>query len=62
MTCRDCVHFKTYQGSRDFHGLQLDPDEYECTAEPSEEDIDKYFCNAEDGAEECTAFQKGVDL
>lgn len=57
MNCWDCINYKVYRGSRDRYGVPQEPDEYECTGEPREEDIDKYFCNAEDGAEECAAFE-----
>ena len=32
MTCEDCLFFKLTRGSRDWHGLQLEPDDgVKCT-------------------------------
>ena len=57
MTCEDCIYFKKTRGSRNWHGVQLEPDDYECVGNASEEEIDKYFCDAEDGAENCKGFR-----
>ena len=60
MTCMDCINFKVWKGSRDRWGLQLEPDDCECKAEPTEDEIERYFCNCEDSAENCGGFyQKG---
>ena len=57
MTCEDCLFFKLTRGSRDWYGLQLEPDDAECVGNASEKDLDKYFCDAEDGAENCNGFR-----
>lgn len=58
MTCEDCVYLKFYRGHRDRYGIQTDPDDYECTGNATEADLDKYFADAEDGAEHCCGFSK----
>ena len=57
MTCCDCMCFKLTRGSRDWYGLQLEPDDAECVGNASEEELDRYFCDAEDGAEHCSGFK-----
>ena len=57
MTCEDCLFFKLTRGSRDWYGLQLEPDDAECVGNASESDLDKYFADAQDGAENCTGFR-----
>lgn len=57
MTCEDCLYFKLTRGSRNWHGLQLEPDDAECVGNASERELDKYFTDAEDGAENCTGFR-----
>ena len=52
MNCFDCKHLIVWEGSHDMYGCPLEPDEYECTGEPTEEEIDKYFSNNEDFDEE----------
>ena len=63
MNCFDCKHLIVWEGSHDMYGCPLEPDEYECTGEPTEEEIDKYFSNNEDFDEEfpCSAFEKRED-
>ena len=57
MTCEDCLYFRLTRGSRDWHGLQLEPDDAECVGNASEKDLDKYFADAEDNAENCSGFR-----
>jgi hypothetical protein len=59
MNCHDCRFLKVYRGSRDRYGLQMEPDDYECTSSRATEDnLDRYFCDAEDGAEKCMGFEE----
>lgn len=57
MTCGDCIKYKIYRGSRDRYGLQLEPDDADCTGNPTKEDYNRYFSEAEDGAEHCSCFR-----
>ena len=56
MTCEDCRSFRLTRGSRDWYGLQLEPDDCECVGKASEEEIEKYFSDASDDAEKCSGF------
>lgn len=67
MRCQDCCHLKCYKGSTDWYGVPQEPDDYECTGNPSEEDLERYFCNDEewhDDEDECSGFEwkgDGID-
>ena len=58
MTCEECRHFVHHRGHRDRYGLQTEPDDYDCTGNATEDDLDKYFCDGEDGAENCMGFKR----
>ena len=57
MTCRDCIRYKIYRGSRDRYGLQLEPDVADCTGRPTDDEYNEFFCNASERAEDCSWFK-----
>lgn len=57
-SCNDCKFFKVYRGSRDRWGIQQEPDDYECTGNPTEAELDKYFCDGHEWSiDGCSSYE-----
>jgi len=59
--CSECKFLVCYSGSKDRYGIPQEPDDYECVAEPTEEEIDRFFCNGEswnDNEKGCSWFEQ----
>ena len=61
MNCLECEYYKVYRGSRDWYGMQLEPDDSECMGNPTEEELDKYYSDGaewEVNEEGCSGFKR----
>lgn len=61
MNCLECKYYKVYRGSRDWYGMQLEPDDSECMGNPTEKDLDKYYTDGEEwevNEEGCSGFKR----
>lgn len=59
-SCKDCIYFKFYRGTRDRWGIQQEPDDYECAGQSTEEELDRFFSDGEEWSEDaegCQAFK-----
>ena len=62
-SCLDCEFYKIYPGSHDRFGLQMEPDETECTSRfVTEDDIDTYYCDGKEwsGDEGCSGWKERI--